>query len=94
MVKKCKIFIVVIFILSILFLYTGYNIIFIPLIMFIIAGILQIIAFATLPNKSLLIYLEEISKTDEDPLKVLKLRYAKGEISKDEFEQMKKDIKD
>jgi putative membrane protein len=28
----------------------------------------------------------------EDPLEVLKLRYARGEITRDEFEQMKRDI--
>ena len=28
----------------------------------------------------------------ETPLDVLKMRYAKGEITKDEFERMKKDI--
>ena len=31
---------------------------------------------------------------DDEPLKALKLRYAKGEITKEEFEQMKKDIED
>ncbi len=29
---------------------------------------------------------------DEDPIKILKARYARGEISKDEFESMKKDL--
>lgn len=28
----------------------------------------------------------------ESPLEILKKRYAKGEISRDEFEQMRKDI--
>jgi len=30
----------------------------------------------------------------ETPLDILKKRYAKGEISKDDFERMKKDIQD
>ncbi len=31
---------------------------------------------------------------EEDPLKILKLRFAKGEISKNEYEQMKKELSD
>jgi putative membrane protein len=30
----------------------------------------------------------------EDPFEILKRRYAKGELTKEQFEQMKNDIKD
>ena len=35
---------------------------------------------------------KDILETDDEALKVLKLRYAKGEITKEEYEQMKKDL--
>lgn len=35
---------------------------------------------------------EITAETKDESLKILKLRYAKGEISKEEFEQMKKDL--
>lgn len=40
------------------------------------------------------IYFKKSSRQDEeDPLQILKKRYAQGEISKSDFEQMKKDLR-
>ncbi|MCX6664117.1 MAG: SHOCT domain-containing protein [Euryarchaeota archaeon] len=36
--------------------------------------------------------IEKISKTSNDAINILNLRYAKGEITKEQFEQMKKDL--
>jgi len=35
---------------------------------------------------------KERKEEESEPIKILKMRYAKGEISKEEFEQMKKDL--
>ncbi|MSV33810.1 MAG: SHOCT domain-containing protein [Nitrosarchaeum sp.] len=34
-----------------------------------------------------------LSKTDDEPLTVLKMRLAKGEITKEEFDKIKEDLK-
>ena len=57
-----------------------------------IVGLALFIAGASLPDKEC--KRDEKPKADNDALKTLKSRYVKGEITKEEFEQMKKDIED
>ena len=35
---------------------------------------------------------EKASENEDNPIKILKLRYAKGEITKEKYEKMKKDL--
>ncbi len=57
-----------------------------------IVGIALFITGASLPDK--VCKEDEKPKMDDEPLKTLKSRYVKGEITKEEFEGMKKDIDD
>jgi putative membrane protein len=62
-----------------------------PLVMFIffitfVVGIVFLIRWIVLSTKI------TGTKSDESALEILKKRYAKGEISKEEFEEKKKDI--
>ena len=57
-----------------------------------IVGLALFIAGASLPDRAC--KEDEKPKPDDDALKTLKSRYVKGEITKEEFEQMKKDIND
>jgi uncharacterized membrane protein len=48
----------------------------------VIIGLISCIVFA----------IQSCKKSEEESMKILKSRYAKGEINKEEFEEMKKDI--
>lgn len=65
----------------------GYSILWMFLFMTVIA-ILVIMFFSFISKNG-----RDSQASDEEVLKILKNRYAKGEISKKEFETMKKDIK-
>jgi putative membrane protein len=54
---------------------------------FIIAGTILVIKWFTDQNKN-----SEEAKEEASALEVAKIRYAKGEITKEEFEEIKKDI--
>ena len=56
-------------------------------ILFLIIIVLLIYAFMQKPTSK-----DSDLSTGEKPLDILKKRYAKGEISKDEFEKIKKDL--
>jgi len=51
----------------------------------IIAGVVILLKRLTLPP--------EKEKKDDSAMEILKERYAKGEINREEFERMKKDLK-
>jgi len=53
-----------------------------------IGGVILIIVGAVLPGEKK----EDELEQDDTSLEILKERYAKGEISKEEFENMKKDL--
>ncbi len=52
-----------------------------------IAGIVFLVRWAAVSGR-----FREQGKSEESALDILKKRYARGEITKDEFEKMKKDI--
>jgi putative membrane protein len=43
-------------------------------------------------NEEILEVLKKPHEPEKNPIEVLKLRYAKGEITKEQYEQMKKDV--
>ena len=72
-----------------------------PFFNFSYGGIIMMVLFVVLIAVVIFLVLRSNDKTDshskvekeEDPLEVLKLRYAKGLITKEEFLRMKEDLK-
>lgn len=54
----------------------------------IIVGIVFLIKWIMDSNRG-----QNQARTGEDPLEILKIRYAKGELTKEEYEAMKADLK-
>ena len=48
---------------------------------------------ASEPLKRLLHGVKDAVDPEDDPLKIVQIRYAKGEISRDEYEEMKKALR-
>ena len=53
---------------------------------------MSLIGLVTINDKTKLKIVQQNQISDDEYTKILKTRYVKGEISKEEFEQMKKDI--
>jgi putative membrane protein len=67
--------------------YGSYGGMFMWLILILIAGVVVYFAFIQKKNNGI-----QSGSPQESPLEILKRRYARGEISKDEFESIKKDL--
>lgn len=70
----------------------GWGWLWMTLILFFLTGVVLLIIF-------LIRYIQGSEKrylppSHEEPLEIIKRRYAKGEITKEQFEQMKKDLED
>ena len=85
--------------IGVIFLILSFIFLFIFVVCFVILLILGIICiFVGLMiksrnvNEEILETLKKSHESEKDPIKVLKLRYAKGEITKEQYEQMKKDL--
>lgn len=55
-------------------------------------GILNILFWAVIIYVFVMIFKSSAHHQKKDPIQILKERYAKGEITKEQFESMKKDL--